>query len=134
MKLILSRLYLPEATLGVLDVGVLRLWTLEDVMHNGGLGVDSCVPPGEYMLEPHSTEAHPGTWALVGREVSHYPAGRARSTILIHTGNTSADTLGCILVGMGAELGPPAHLLQSRVAMERLKRELAIGESTLTIR
>jgi hypothetical protein len=63
------------------------------------------------------------TWALVGRDVSHFPEpGVARSAVLLHAGNVDEQTRGCILVGMrrGEINGEPA-VLDSRAAMDALR-------------
>jgi hypothetical protein len=75
----------------------------------------SCIPVGTYTCVPHNSATHPGTWELL-----NVPN---RSEILIHTGNTDADSLGCILVGrtIGALNGVPAVLLSS-VAFHVMKR------------
>lgn len=124
MELRLRRIYLAEATVGVLEHPGGRLWTLEDTLKEDGLAKDSCVPEGHYQLEPHNSERYPGTWALVGRNVSHWPGPAARSTILFHSGNTTADTAGCILVGFNLKLGPPAMLEASRTGMRILRTSL----------
>jgi Family of unknown function (DUF5675) len=75
----------------------------------------SCIPTGTYTCVPHNSVAHPGTWELL-----NVPD---RSEILIHTGNTDADSLGCILVGrtIGSINGTPAVLL-SAVAFHVMKQ------------
>ena len=134
MELRLQRTYLGEATLGVLHHPGGRLWTLEDTLVDDGLAKGSCVPEGEYTLEHHSTEMFPETWALVGRDVSHWPGPKRRSTILFHAGNTTEDTRGCILVGWAFKLGPPAYLEASRTAMRILRTELRKAVPGETIR
>jgi len=75
----------------------------------------SCIPIGRYTCIPHNSDAHPGTWELL-----NVPD---RSEILIHTGNTDADSLGCILVGraIGSLNGVSAVLL-SAVAFHVMKQ------------
>jgi len=124
MRLVLHRIYLAPATIGVLEIGnALRLWTIEDVP---GEGPNHCISPGTYGLEPHHGPMQKDTWALVGPGVSHSPRPGNRSAILIHSGNTVADSEGCILVGMGVGLTPPA-VYQSRLAMTHLREALIIG-------
>lgn len=86
------------------------------------------VEPGWYGCEPHGWEPGSGakfrsTWALVGRDVSHFPEpGVKRSAVLFHAGNLDHETRGCILVGMsvGTLQGEPA-LFESRAAMDALR-------------
>ena len=68
----------------------------------------SCVPPGTYKLEPHSTEAHKAVWALVNPSLWVYhwdqdvPANRrgaARTVVLIHIANWASELRGCIALG-----------------------------------
>ena len=51
----------------------------------------SCIPSGEYKVVNYSSKKFPNHWIL--NDV------KDRSYILIHEGNTSDDTFGCILVG-----------------------------------
>ena len=75
----------------------------------------SCIPTGTYTCVPHNSAAHPGTW-----EVENVPG---RSSILIHTGNTEHDSLGCIIVGKttGTLNGLPA-VLSSQVALASMRQ------------
>jgi len=70
----------------------------------------SCVPPGRYWMRPHISARHGRTL-----EVLSVPG---RSGILIHPGNTTRSTEGCILPGQKTGLldGRPA-VLESRAAM-----------------
>lgn len=92
----------------------------------------SCVPEGAYMLEPHSTDKYPDTWALVGKEVGHWPAdGKKRSVCVFHAGNSSLDTMGCILPGLE---GDSDRVYQSRAAMTGLRRYLkSLGGDELSL-
>lgn len=126
MKLWLHRLYLPRATPGSLVADALVLATLEEVWR--GNGPDSCVPEGTYKLVKHSGKKYRDTWALVGGTVSHQPeAGKQRSAILFHAGNTVEDTLGCILPGRRIEfsMNGDARIYESTLAMQALRAHLA---------
>jgi len=113
VKLLLRRTYLREATVGVLTAAGTEFATLEDVP---GFGPDHCVPIGQYALVPHDGTRYQGTWALVNErlKVSHWPEPGMRSAILIHAGNTTEDTHGCILVGDGLSLRPRPAITNSR--------------------
>lgn len=146
--------YLPDATLGTLQVGDLKLATLEEgwIKNPFGRGGqrrqpgkrESCVDDGAYVLEEHDTPKHPHCWALVNPRLgvwhSSVPPGLpyGRSAILIHAGNTVEDTEGCILVGMRHAFGlagePRAFILESRNALEQLRAALSGGPHSLEVR
>lgn len=115
MNIILNRIaYREDCTFGVLIYQNIPIMvTLEDPWHANDQSI-SCIPAGVYKTERHNTETHPDTWHIVGVT--------GRSAILIHTGNTSDDTEGCILVGSeyGELNGKPA-VLKSAKAMDKFK-------------
>ena len=95
---------------GVATIGELRradgshlCWTLENTWANNERRV-SCIPPGVYPLTVRTF----GGWNE--RLAKRFPdmhegaielaAVPGRSDILVHPGNTAADTLGCILPGL----------------------------------
>lgn len=90
--LLLKRLRTSDqGTFGELYMDDTRLCvTCELPWKNNQHGV-SCIPTGQYHYIPHNSPKHPDTW-----EIAAVPN---RSAILIHEGNTIADTDGCILVG-----------------------------------
>lgn len=152
MKLHLVRhAYLPDVTLGRLYVGSLALFTLEEPwianplgpggQRREGLRRESCVPDGTYELRSHSSARHPNVWALVNPALgvwhSAVPPGLpyGRSAILLHSGNTTSDIEGCILVGLraGRIEGTPA-VLESRSALEQLRASLGASSHSLEIR
>ena len=93
MKFILKRLtYLPEGTYGVLceENGRPFLVTLERPWLNNAKEV-SCIPTGDYEVARVTTPLHGECF-----EVQNVPG---RGSILIHAGNTIADSKGCILLG-----------------------------------
>ena len=111
-------------------------------LSRGGLSGKSCVPPGKYRLECHSSEAHPKTWALVSSEldVIHYPdreRPNARCLVLIHVANRARELRGCIAPGMGTaiEADGTRMVTKSALAMLELKRLMPwTDEHTLEIR
>jgi hypothetical protein len=94
-------------------------------LHRGGANLTSCVPDGTYKLEPYSSDKHPNVWSLSNPNldvyVEHHDIGRYG--ILIHVGNSVADVVGCIAVGMDAD---PLHNIvrRSREAIEYLRTVL----------
>lgn len=151
MNLTLVRFsYGNDATLGFLYAGHLKLATLEEPWGRDPDGPggqrreagkrESCVPDGIYTLRPHTSQRYPdGVWALVNPILGVYyqpgeiPSGQrwGRSAILIHSGNTTADIEGCILVGMRHE---GASVLESRNALAQLRGLLGKEAHQLHIR
>ena len=67
----------------------------------------SCIPKGEYLLK---FKDYGGYYERYKRKFDDHDAGMieitgvdGRSDILIHIGNTVADTLGCVLVGQNVD-------------------------------
>ena len=125
-----------HATLGVLEAGDHRAFTIERPWADNEPRI-SCIPPGLYELERHTSERFPDTWALSGGTVSHYPApGRTRCAILFHAANWASELLGCIAPGMGARVHEAEdwEVTESRNAMERLRGVLRVpGLHTLRV-
>jgi hypothetical protein len=146
--------YGTDATLGNLYVGHLKLATLEEPWspdpHGPGgqrreLGKrESCIPDGVYALRSHTSTRYPdGVWAIVNPilgvyyQPSEIPEGQlwGRSAILIHSGNTTADIEGCVLVGMRhGYLNDMPAVLDSRTALTQLRGMLARETHSLQIR
>lgn len=99
-----------DATFGVLSVdGRPICVTLEDKWRNNERMV-SCIPKGKYIIKRHKSPKFGDCFKL--QDVP------GRSDILIHAGNTDADTHGCILLGtMFGTVGDKAGILSSRSAM-----------------
>lgn len=114
-KIILKRIVKSErGTFGVLigQKGLPLCVTLEDPWNNNEKNI-SCIPEGTYRVKPHRGKKYKDTWIL-----QNVPD---RSAILIHTGNSQADTQGCILVGRSFN----AHTIRdSRNAFEYLQAVL----------
>ncbi|TBG41908.1 hypothetical protein ELG77_09055 [Rhizobium leguminosarum] len=131
MQLTLNRLTESNgASLGVLKGLSRTLYTLEEAWRENKPKV-SCVPAGSYRCIPHGWEAgtkvsKPRTWELVGVP--------GRSAVLIHVGNTTRDTEGCILAGMGLMVTQLlSSISDSRLAIELMRREIGPNEFMLTI-
>jgi hypothetical protein len=111
MKLLLSRTKEDETgTHGnIIDAnGKLVCYTLEPMWKQNEAN-DSCIPPGSYDCIPHSGDKFTDVW-----EVTNIPN---RTAVLIHPGNTIADTHGCILVGLVPYIN---GVMQSRQAIIKL--------------
>ena len=91
MKAILYRTLLQsEQTLGELQVGDFKCYTLELGWHNNKVR-SSSIPEGTYPVVRHNSPKFGETFWI--KNVPN------RSAILIHAGNFHRHTLGCILVG-----------------------------------
>lgn len=111
-----------------------RPWVPSPAAPCGTKGV-SCIPPGLYQLVPHSSEAHPDTWALVnpGLWVYHWdedvPAerrGLARTVVLLHPANIASELRGCIAPGLVRSV---RRVERSRDAMAALQALLVVGST-----
>lgn len=147
MNITLTRFaYLSSCTLGELVAGPLTLATLERPWREnpegpGGIPKESCVPDGQYLIKPWNSERFPDTYILLNNVLGVYEQPAlipqrqkfGRSAILIHAGNTVQDVIGCIAVG--TEHGGGNTVINSRIAMDRLRAVLGIDTfHTLTIR
>lgn len=100
-------------TLGTIDSFGRRLQTMErpwvpSADSVAGTKGVSCVAPGRYRLERHSSDAHQNVWALVNPslDVYHFESevprerrGKARTAVLIHSANWAEELRGCIAPG-----------------------------------
>lgn len=120
MDLVLQRLTLtPNSTEGELR-GAGKVWdTLELPVRDGLPG--SAIPPGLYLVEllpSPKFERSTDPWVMqYAGAIPHVLGIPHRSNILIHFGNTAADTEGCILVGDTASAD---YIGQSRKAFSEL--------------
>ena len=92
MEMTLKRVLITDdGVIGVLTCGNAPVClTLEEEWKDNARSI-SCIPAGSYLCKRVVTPRHGETF-----EVMNVPG---RSSILIHSGNTEADTEGCILVG-----------------------------------
>lgn len=121
----------PKQTVGELlvldgDKVLHKMYTIELPYLNNQKQI-SCIPAGEYKCVKRVSAKYGHHWHVLDVE--------NRSLILIHSGNTHSDTLGCILPAMdlkdinndGAEDG-----IRSKEAMNILRKTLP-DEFTLSI-
>jgi len=96
MRITLTRLYRGEdCTIGVMQANDgLMCFTMERPWLNNKRNV-SCIPVGEYMCRPYSSQKYPEVWEV--------KSVKDRSKILIHVANVVSDVEGCI--GVGATIG-----------------------------
>lgn len=86
---------------------------LEEAWRNNQRRV-SCIPEGDYICRRHKSAKFGECWEICGVP--------GRSAILIHAGNTTADTEGCPLTGNWAW---GTVIRASRDAFNRLMRQTA---------
>lgn len=119
--------YRKDCTLGVLydAEGDAMFATLEEPDLDNQPKI-SCIPGGPYLCIPHNTAKWKDVW-----EITNVPN---RTAILIHSGNTTNDIEGCILIGrnFGRLLGKTA-VLSSKVALEGLKKHIGTGNNFMLL-
>lgn len=113
-------------TIGVLSCGSFSCNTLEDEVRAPGVKVygQTAIPPGTYRLDMGtvSPKFRDRAWArLYGGIVPRLVDVPMFTGVLIHPGNTAADTDGCILVGRNTEVG---KVTSSQATYRRLMDEV----------
>lgn len=127
MKLQLIRdQYKPDSTVGRLLVdGTFECFTLEDGIRTNKVHGRTAIPPGSYRVTVTPSPRFKKDLPRL-HDVPNFQG------VLIHPGNTSADTEGCILVGTQWQKGAEA-IGQSRVAFgalfPKIKDALARNEA-----
>jgi len=107
MNLTLERFsYASSETEGVLSVGDFHLATIERPwVHwdaRGGKPFESCIPDGEYLLDPWTRPNRGEVYILSNPELGVYrlkddrPRGFGRYLVLIHVANYVGDIVGCV--------------------------------------
>jgi len=105
-------------TLGVLVYNNLPICvTLEEPDLDNQVGISN-IPEGAYITHTHQSPKFGDTWWI--KNVPN------RSEILIHAGNTTKDTRGCVLLGtqFGKYIGNRPSIMSSRKAMRKAKQLL----------
>jgi hypothetical protein len=120
--------YTPGCTIGRLLVdGQFECYTLEDGIRTNKVAGETAIPAGRYPVTINFSNAF-------RRELPLIDGVRNFTGIRIHSGNTKADTKGCILVGQawspGAEsIGSSVRAFQA--LLPKIKAALAAGESVM---
>lgn len=114
-----------KCTLGSLYVdGDFECYTLEDVVRDIKVFGETAIPAGTYTIDITYSN-HFGKDLPLLENVPNYEGVR------IHSGNTAADTEGCILVGVGNGVD---SVTQSRVAFDKLFAKMRTADDiTITI-
>jgi hypothetical protein len=119
--------YRQDCTLGVLyDAEGDLLYATLELPDMGNLQGKSCIPEGSYICKPYSSDKFKDVY-----EITNVPN---RTKILIHSGNTTSDIEGCILIGRNfGKLKGKTAVLQSKVALEGLRKYIGKNDFTLLI-
>ena len=106
-----------DGTFGTMHFeGKLLCHTLEDRWVNNTPRI-SCIPKGQYLCVPQSGPKFKNVW-----EITNVPG---RSAILIHEGNLSDNTIGCVLCGTAVgKFGDRYGVVGSRDALNKLRATL----------
>jgi hypothetical protein len=122
MELQLKRTdFFENSTIGELSVnGELECYTLEDKVRPVKIKGKTAIPAGRYEVIINYSQRFNRPLPLF-LNVPNFEGVR------IHSGNTAADTEGCILVGMTKE---EEFIGQSKVAFERLFPKLKAASET----
>ncbi len=125
MKLKLQRIFKAETyTIGKLFIdGVYFCDTLEDKVRDVKIKGITAIPTGKYKVKITMSNRFKKLMPLL-IDVPNFEGVR------IHSGNTSEDTEGCILVGKNSETG---KVTNSRNTFEKLMLELNKDKNNLSI-
>ena len=139
MKLRLERKWPKETyTIGRLDVdGIFFCNTLEDrdrglkqtdseaYIKSRKVYGETAIPKGTYGVAMNVTSpkysASAWYWKLCQGKVPRLLSVKGFDGILVHTGSTALDTLGCILVGKNTKVG---QLTESKATFEKLYKKM----------
>lgn len=115
-----------KCTIGTLSVdGVFQCYTLEDVVRPVKIKNETAIPAGEYQVVINFSNR----FQKLLPQILNVPGFEG---VRIHSGNTDADTEGCILVG---EIVANNKILNSRSAFARLFAKMQTATSiTLSIK
>ena len=118
MDLILKRTYFNDATIGTLCIlgEDNPVWHTLELPNLDNQKNKSCIPEVCYEVKPYSSKNYPNVWELQNVH--------GRTNILIHVGNFTSNTEGCILIGTGAGyMRDEKAVTNSRVAIEQLREK-----------
>jgi hypothetical protein len=125
---------IADATIGALSIdGKFQCHTLEDIQRDKKIAGKTAIPCGNYNV---TLEASPRFSAKykergLGAKLPRLHGVPGFEGVLIHIGNTAADTHGCILVGSWARSSKNA-ISGSTAAYKKLHK--ALSDSTSAVR
>ena len=123
--------YSEMGTFGIMYTDSFQCYTVEQPWRNNK-PFKSCIPEGIYSVRRAATPNHPRTFILSNDalDVHEVNQGKGRYAILLHTGNTMDDIVGCIAPGdrLGC-LGGIWSVMDSRSAYKRLDNRIGENES-----
>ena len=124
-KIVIERKYKgSDCTSGYVAInGKAKMYALEKPWQNNATDMSS-IPQGTYKASLRYD--HTDQWRIELQDVPNRP------NIQIHIGNTTQDTKGCILVGMGLANGQMCQLSNSADAYKALKKEFYGSETPIS--
>ena len=97
----------------------------------------SCIPTGEYFIEPTESPKYGDVWAIVGGSVSRHKTDYSkRFACLFHPANYASQLQGCIALGLEKGEKPDGTwaVWNSGAALKDLKEAIGFSVHKLTIR
>lgn len=105
------RIFTNKSTIGKLIINDSEFWCLEDTARKIKINGETCIPSGSYEVEIRKS-------GRFGRPMPYLKNVPYYEGIMIHPGNSNADTNGCLLVGM---CHPSADFIgESKIAFDKL--------------
>lgn len=99
--------YLSDCVMGRLLFGGDQVYTIERPWLQNKPW-ESCIPDGEYALNPYSSAKYPDVW-----QVANVPG---RTHILIHPANYAHQLAGCIAPGLSYRIQAPSEDREANAA------------------
>jgi hypothetical protein len=124
MNILVERIcYHPEGVLGKFLLGAHELYTVERPWINNEPYV-SCIPEGEYLALPYSSEKYPDTF-----ELQNVP-GRTK-ILFCHIGNYPKNVQGCF--ALGTDVWDDRIAVKNSGSAIKIFKELTKDEETLNV-
>ncbi len=122
MKMILTRdIKAPSFTLGKLQCGKMELFSVEDAVREVKIPAVTAIPAGTYKVIINFSNRFKKPLPLL-LDVPNFKGVR------IHSGNTAADSEGCILVGtMRTKEGVANSRLAMGMVMDAMENAMQLG-------
>lgn len=117
--------YTDRSTIGKLYIdGVYTCVTLEDAVRAQKIYGETAIPAGTYPVvfrrEGTTHHSYKTRFRAIHNGMLHIQNIPGFEYVLIHCGNTPADTFGCILVGSGRAVSDPDRITGSEIAYRKM--------------